>query len=129
MDVATLEAAGKAAFPSLCRDTCTVKAPVAGSPDGFGGESDTLSTVASNIKCIVQPERDLPLMTQGGAVMGALRTKLFLELTDVDLQSIGPGWQIVVAARGNKGALTFEDPRRLDASVEVALTVSAKLKQ
>jgi len=128
-DIATLLAAAKVAFTSLCLDTCTVKAPTAGAVDGFGGESDTLTTVATGVKCIYQPERDQPLTMNAGAAMGVASTKIFIELTDVDLQGIGPGYEIVIAARGVKPALTFVDPRRLDGSNEVALAVSTKLKQ
>ena len=129
MDIATLLAAARAAIPSLFLDICSVKAPTAGSVDGFGAEADTLTTVATGIRCHYEAIRDNPLTVNGGAAMGTSRFNVFLELTDVDLQSIGPGYQIVIAPRGDKGTLTFEDPRKLDESNEVALTVSAKLKQ
>jgi hypothetical protein len=126
---AALIATAKALVSDFLPDLCTVKQITAGAADGFGGEADTLTTVASSIKCLYEPIRDIPLMTQGGAVTGVSRFKVFLELTDVDLQNIAPGWQIVVAARGDKPQLTFEDPRRMDESNEVLLTVSAKLRQ
>jgi len=129
MTPAALLTAAKALVGDFLPDTCTVKAITAGSVDGFGGEADTLTTVASGIKCLYEPIRDQPLTVLAGAAMGITRHKLFLKLDDVDLQGIGPSYQIVVDARGNKGALTFEDPRRLDESNEVVLTVSAKLKQ
>jgi hypothetical protein len=113
----------------LLLDTCTVKAPTAGAADGFGGEADTLTTVATGVKCAFEWTRELALAVYGGAVTGTIRTEIYLELSDVDLQSIGTGWQVIINARGNKPALTFEDPRRLDESNEILLAVSAKLKQ
>lgn len=121
--------AGRAAVSPYLPDTCTVKSVSAGSPDGFGGEAVTYPTVATGIPCLYEPMNDLALMSTGGAVSGATRHKIFLLMDDVDLQSIGPFYQIVVDARGNKGAMTFQDCRRLDESNEILLTVSAVLKQ
>ena len=125
----TLVAAGRAAVSPYLPDTCTVKSVAVGSPDGFGGTTFTNPTVASNIPCLYEPMRPMTLVSTGGAVSGATRHRIFLLMDDVDLQAIGPFYQIVVAARGDKGALTFEDCQRLDESNEVLLTVSAVLKQ
>ena len=128
-DVAAAVAEARSMVSGALLDRCTVKGVAAGSPDGFGGTAFTTPTVASAIPCLYEPIRPQPLTATGGAVSGATRHRIYLLIGDVDLQSIGPFYQIVVAARGDKGVLTFEDCQRLDESNEVLLTVSAMLKQ
>jgi hypothetical protein len=126
---ADLVATARVLVDDYLPDTCTISGIASGGPDGFGGETDTHPEMITGVKCLYEPERDQPLREIGGATMGVIRHRIFLKLEDAALQAIGPNYQIVIDARGDKPAMTFEDPRRLDESNEVLLAISAKLKQ
>lgn len=80
---------------------------------------NTLETVAGLIQFVDDSEQVI-----GGAPRGAVTHKLRLKVTAVT-QAIKPSHRIVVAARGTRPALTFVQPKRMDQSYEVLVTVGA----
>jgi len=129
MTPAQLIASARELVGDFLPDTCTVKSKSAGSNDGYGGEAEDFDDVATDVPCLYESQSDSTLVVIGGSQSGVTRHKLFLKLDEAVVHDIGPGWEIVVDARDDKPALTFEDPRRLDESNEVLLTISAKLRQ
>ena len=111
---------------TLCEDTCSIF-DIQSVPDGFGGTTLTRVTIASDIPCLVEAQRDMPVAVIAGTAEAVTRGTLYMESTD-ETQAITPDYEITVDARGDKPARTFIDPRILDNSYEVLLTVSAKLK-
>jgi hypothetical protein len=112
---------------SLCEDTCSI-IDVEAVTDEFGGQTPSTVTVASEIPCLVEAQRDMPGTVIAGAVGSITRTTIFLKST-AETQLITPDYEIVVDARGDKPERTYVDPRILDNSYEVLLTISAKLRQ
>lgn len=79
----------------------------------------TLETVPGLIEWVDDSEQVV-----GGAPRGAVTHKLRLKVTAVT-QAIVPSQRILVAARDGKPALTFVQPKRLDQSYEILVSVGA----
>jgi hypothetical protein len=118
--------AARATAEGLCEDLCTI-VDISSTPDGFGGHSQTRTNVATNIPCVIESRAMVEAAVVAGTIASLQRTKIYMKVTTIT-QAIRPDYEIVVAARDGKAALTFEDPRRLDQSYEVLVTVSAKLR-
>ena len=90
--------------------------------DGQGGFSEqwnTLETVPGLIEWVDDSEQVV-----GGTPRGAVTHKLRLKVTPVT-QAIVPSQRIVVAAREGKAELIFTQPKRLDQSYEVLVSIAA----
>jgi hypothetical protein len=122
---AQVEAAREAA-EGLCEDLCTI-VDISSTPDGFGGHAQTRTNLATGVPCIIESRAMMEAAVSAGTIASLVRTKIYMQVTSIT-QAIRPDYEIVVAARDGKAALTFEDPRRLDQSYEVLVTVSAKLR-
>lgn len=109
-------------------DTCNV-VNLMSVPDGFGGQTKSRVTVASNVPCLWEASRDLPVTINAGAATSITRHQIIMQVDDADVRTIGPDYEIVVAARDDTPELTFYDPRVLGGTMESLLTVSAKLRQ
>lgn len=100
----------------------------ASAPDGFGGTTETPTTIASSVKCFYEAFKSPMQLSVGGADLTSLTHKITLEATAATM-AIKSDYQIVVAARGNKGALTFEKPVTLDGSYTPLVEVAAVLAE
>lgn len=89
------------------------------SSGGFTESWTTLETVPGLIEWVDDSE-----LVVGGAPRGAVTHKLRLKVTPVT-QAIVPSQRIVVAARDGKAELVFVQPKRLDQSYEVLVSVGA----
>lgn len=79
----------------------------------------TIETVAGLVQFVDDSEQVI-----GGAPRGAVTHKLRLKVTAIT-QAITPSHRIVVAARGTRPELIFVQPKRMDQSYEVLVTVGA----
>ena len=105
-------------------DTCTIKL-VTPSSDDYGGSTDTETTVASDVPCNYKALNPLQTEIAGRSVIGRTHTITFP--SNANTEAILPKHKIVVNARGNTPALTFNDPIVLPGSLEPFLTVAATL--
>lgn len=107
-------------------DSCSI-VDIQSAPDGYGGTTRSSVTIASDVPCLLESGGDLGVAVLAGTIVSASRATIFMQVT-AETQSITPDMEIVVAARGDKPAMTFEDPRRLDESYAALLAVSAKIR-
>jgi len=110
---------------SLCEDRCSI-VDVSAVNDGYGGQTLLRTTILSDIPCMYEAGGDQAVEVAGTVITTTLH-RIFMVLSTGTL-AIKPDYEIVVAARGDKAALTFENPHLLADSYETLLTVSAKLK-
>lgn len=108
-------------------DLCSLVTNVS-APDGFGGSTDTPTTIASAIKCFYEALSSPMEIQVGGAGLTSLTHKITMEATAVT-KAIKSDYQIVVATRNDKPALTFERPVTLDGSYTPLVEVAAVLAE
>lgn len=114
-------------------DLCSVVYVSSGTgetPDGFGGTtpgSGTPTTV-SGIKCFYEALSSPMQIQVGGAGLTSLTHKITMEATAIT-KAIKSDYQILVAARNDKPALTFERPVTLDGSYTPLVEVAAVLAE
>lgn len=89
--------------------------------DGAGGFSETWTTIET-VAGLVEWVNDREQVV-GGAPRGAVMQKLRLRVTPIT-QAIQPSQRIVVAARYGKPELFITQPKRLDQSYEVLVSIS-----
>lgn len=119
--------AARSAAEDLCEDSCTI-VDISSTPDGYGGHTQTRTNLATAIPCLIESRSEVEAAVVAGTIESLIRTKIYMKVTGVT-QAITPDMEIVIAARDGKAQLTFEDPRRMDQSYEILVTVSAKLRQ
>lgn len=119
-----IRAALSAAAPAFMADTCDVFLLTPG-PDDYGGSTNTSSTVASSVPC--DYEALSPFQTEIGGRLITGRTHKITLPSNATTEAILPKHKIVVAARGNTPALTFNDPIVLPDSLSPFLEVAATL--
>lgn len=105
-------------------DTCTIKL-ISPSSDDYGGSTDNETTVASDIPCDYKAISPQQLVLAGKSVVG--RTHTITLPSNANTEAILPKHKIVVGARGNTPALTFNDPVVLPSSLSPFLTVAVSL--
>jgi len=108
-------------------DLCSL-ITVSSTPDGFGGSTDAPTTLASGLRCFYEAFKTPMQVSAGGASLTSLTHKITLESTVVT-KAIQSDYQIVVAARNDKPALTFERPVTLDGSYTPLVEVAAVLAE
>lgn len=97
-------------------------------PDGFGGTSDAPTTIASDLRCFIEAFKSPMQVTVGGAQLTSLTHKVTIEATALS-KAIRPDYEIVVAARNDKGELIFRQPVTLDGSYTPLVEVAAVLAE
>src|ERR1051325_8553702 len=105
-------------FMSEAPDTCTVYNRTY-SGDGTGGTTKADGVVATGIPIVYEEFRFNSGMVAGGALANVTH-KIFLKDTAVN-RAIKPNYVIVVPARGNNLARTFENPIALDETMGVGV--------
>ena len=110
---------------SLCEDRCSV-VDVSSTNDGYGGQTETRTTIASDIPCIFEAVSDQAVDAAGRRIT-IISHKIYMQ-TESTPSDISPDYEIVVAANDNHGEMTFLNPQRLPESYEALATVTAKLK-
>lgn len=113
-----------AAASSFMADTCDIVLLTPGNDD-YGGSTNTPTTVASNVPC--DYEALSPFQTEIGGRLITGRTHKLTLPSNATTEAILPKHKIVVAARGNTSALTFNDPIVLPDSLGPFLEVAASL--
>lgn len=116
-------AAAAAAVPAF-PDRCSIKQPGTSTPDGFGGTTETPSTVESNLRCLVQP-LSRSTKEKGGALITTQNHEIFIDATD-NTRLIQPHQTIVIAAR-LVPERTFRRPVTVDGSFAPIVTIAAEL--
>lgn len=110
---------------ALCGDTCSI-VDVSSTNDGYGGQTESRSTVASDIPCIYEALNDQAVDAAGQRIT-IISHKIYMQ-TAATPSDISPDYEIIVDANDNHGAMTFVNPQRLPESYEALATVAAKLK-
>ena len=109
-------------------DLCSIVSYGADVPDGFGGTTPGTSTTVTGIKCFYEAFESPMQIQVGGAGLTSLTHKITLEATAAT-KAIRSDYQIIVAARNDKPALTFERPVTLDGSYTPLVEVAAVLAE
>lgn len=109
-------------------DLCSITYTGAEVNDGFGGTTPGTPTTVSSVKCFIEAFKSPMQVTVGGAGLTSLTHKITLEATAAT-KAIKSDYQIVVAARNDKPALTFEQPVTLDGSYTPLVEVAAVLAE
>lgn len=120
---AVLIAEAKTLVETYLPDTCSIYEPAEVDIPGGGFESSDGTAIESGIKCLLEAESDSDAIV-AGASRGVVIQKLFLEVTD-NTKLIKPSQVIVVDAREGKPQMRFLQPKRLDESFEVLITIGA----
>jgi hypothetical protein len=113
-------AIGVQAFP----DRCAIKQAASSTPDGFGGTTETPTTIESNLRCLDQP-LSRSTKEKGGALITTQNHEIFIEATD-NTRLIQPHQTIVIAAR-LVPERTFRNPVTVDGSFAPIVTIAAEL--
>lgn len=108
-------------------DLCSLVTSVS-TPDGFGGSTETPTTIASSLKCFYEALSSPMQVQVGGAGLTSLTHKITMEATAAT-KAIKSDYQIVVAARNDKPELTFERPVTLDGSYVPLVEIAAVLAE
>lgn len=115
----------KALAESLCEDTCSI-VDVSSVNDGYGGQTESRTAVASDIPCIFEAVSD-QAVDAAGRRMTIISHKIYMQ-TEATPSEISPDYEIVVDATDNHAEMTFVNPQRLPESYEALATVTAKLR-
>lgn len=111
-------------FPNLC----DIKELGGSTADGFGGTTETDSTLASNVPCKYEPLSSAVQRQIGGGPITTLTHKLILPATAVT-KVIRSHYKIVVQALNGQPELTFRNPVTLDGSFSVFVKLAAELAE
>lgn len=124
VDPAVLIAQAMTLAEPFLRDRCAVQ-ELTTTNDGQGGFTENWDDIESDVPVLVEAiDDDASVVAQ--APRGIVTHKLYLKVTTTT-QVIDPSKRIVVAARGSKAAMIFEQPKRLDETYEALITVAATL--
>lgn len=120
-------AAAKAAYESLGAliDRCSIISR-AEAPDGFGGLTITETVLASNVECLYE-ERTHSTSQVAGGPLSYVTHHLHLYDTAIN-NAIQTDHKIVVAARGNRAQMTFEQPVRTPETFDVGVHLDLMFK-
>lgn len=124
VDPAVLVAQAMTLAESYLRDRCAIQ-EYTKTNDGRGGFTEGWNDIVSDIPVLVEAADD-EQATVAQAPRGIVTHRLYLKVTTVT-QVIEPSQRVVVAARDGKGAMIFEQPKRLDESYEALITIAATL--
>lgn len=108
-------------------DLCSLITNVS-APDGFGGSTETPTTIASEILCFYEALSSPMEIQVAGSGLTSLTHKITMEATAIT-KAIQSDYQIVVEARDDKPELTFERPVTLDGSYTPLVEVAAVLAE
>jgi hypothetical protein len=114
-------AIGVQAFPDLC----SLRVPGTGTPDGFGGTTETETTVASGVRCLYEP-LSKSMKTLGGAQITTQTHRITMEATTATTRAIRDHYKIVIASR-LVPEMVFRNPVTLDGSFAPIVMVAAEL--
>lgn len=115
----------KALAESLCEDTCSV-IDVGSTNDGYGGQTESRSTIASDIPCLFESVNEQAIDAAGQRIT-IISHKIYMQ-TNATPSEIKPDYEIVIDETDNHPELTFVNPQRLTESYEALATVAAKLR-
>lgn len=109
-------------FPDLCSISSLVP-----STDDSGGSGDTATPLASNVPCSYKSLSPSQLQVAGRVLVGL--SHVIKLPSNAVTQGIKPTQQIVIAARGNTPALTFQNPVVLDNATAPFVSVAAMVSE
>lgn len=123
MTPALLIAQARTLAKPYLRDSCAIQSltTVADGAGGFIEQWATIETVNGLLEFNDDSEQVV-----GEAPRGAVTQKIRLEVTTTT-QAIKPSQRIIVAARDGKPELIFVQPKRMDQSYEILITIGAVL--
>lgn len=124
VDPAVLIAQAMVLAESYLRDRCAIQGMTTTNTDD-GGFTEDWNDIESDVPVLVEAIDDEQSVV-AQAPRGLVTHKLYLKVTTTT-QTIEPSQRIVVAARGSKSAMIFEQPKRLDETYEALVTVAATL--
>jgi hypothetical protein len=125
MSLTDLIEQAKTLAESLCEDTCSV-VDVSSTNDGYGGQTESRTTVASDIPCIFEAVNDQAVDAAGQRI-SIISHKIYMQ-TNATPSEIKPDYEIVVDETDNHPEMTFVNPQRMPESYEALATVAAKLR-
>lgn len=97
-------------------------------PDGFGGTTTTLTTVATDVPCSYKPLSN-PMQRQiGGGPITTLTHVITMGSNSIT-KNIRPDYQIVIPAHDDFPELTFEQPVTMDGSLSPFIKLAAVLSE
>jgi hypothetical protein len=105
-------------------DLCDLKGPTFVN-GGASGDSVTIGTIASDIRCMYEATSPNTTVTVGGKTYSVTHRVLMLRTNASEL--ITPEYRIPVHARDGKPEIIFENPVMLDESLSPLVTVLATL--
>jgi hypothetical protein len=125
MSLTDLIEQAKTLAESLCEDTCSI-VDVGSTNDGYGGQTESRTTVASDIPCIFEAVNDQAVDAAGQRI-SIISHKIYMQ-TNATPSEIKPDYEIVIDETDNHPEMTFVNPQRMPESYEALATVAAKLR-
>jgi hypothetical protein len=115
------------AGPDIFTDLCSLIAPTS-APDGFGGSTQTDSTLATNVPCSYKAMRSPMQIQIGGGGITTLTHEIKMGQNAVT-KLIRPHYKIVIQAHHGKPEVTAMNPVTLDGSMDVFLIVGVAIAE
>lgn len=115
------------AGPDIFTDLCNIIAPTS-APDGFGGTTQTDSTIASNVPCSYKAMKSPMQLQIGGGGLTTLSHEIKMGQNAVT-KLIRPHYRIVILAHHGKPEQTAHNPVTLDGSTDVFMFIGAAIHE